>query len=270
MSMMLHRAGIMAGAQRLHPMTRDYIARLQAVDGHEPVFDAANDYLIRELVNLGGAYWDTMGTMTTLCGKLFAGLLVPLRDGMNVGTNINFVSGDFNSKTGLVGDGSSKYINSNRNNNADGQNDHALGAWVTALPSATGVRGLIGSNSTTDINIGSSGIFRSGMHTTAYQVRSRFTEVSDPFNVSSTADALGLVAISRSAGSNFTFRAKGANTTVTGDSMTPGNFETHVLRSQTFYGNQRITLYHIGPALNLATLDGILTEYMARIEEATL
>jgi hypothetical protein len=37
-------------------------------------------------------------------------------------TSFNFGNNDYNRKTGLVGDGSAKYLDSNRNNNADPQN----------------------------------------------------------------------------------------------------------------------------------------------------
>jgi hypothetical protein len=60
-------------------------------------------------------------------------------------TSFNFGNNDYNRKTGLVGDGSTKYLNSNRNNNADPQNSNHIcclccrsinsyiGAFVLAL-----------------------------------------------------------------------------------------------------------------------------------------
>ena len=270
MSMMLRMAGTL-GQRRmspLHPMTRDYIARLKAVDGHEPAFDSANDYLIRELVNLGGAYWDTMGTMTTLCGKLFAGLLVPLRDGMNVGTNVNFVAGDFNAKTGLVGDGSSKYIDSNRNNNADGQDDQAIGCWINTAHagSVSGGPRYMGAGTT------SSGATQFGRTTTGQFSRNNSSTSSV---YSGTAAAVGYAGLNRNNSSDYQHRANGANQTNTVSSQTPFNANIAVFcdlagTGPAAFSDGRLSLYHIGPALNLATLDGILTEYMARIDEVTL
>jgi hypothetical protein len=46
-------------------------------------------------------------------------------------TNFNFVSGDYNRKTGLVGDGSTKYLDSNRAGNADPQNSFHLSTYST-------------------------------------------------------------------------------------------------------------------------------------------
>ena len=276
MSMMLRMAGTL-GQRRmspLHPMTRDYIARLQAVDGHEPAFDAANDYLIRELVNLGGAYWDTMGTMTTLVGKKWEGLLVPLRDGMNFGTNggNNFVSGDFDAKTGLVGDGSSKYIDSNRNNNADGQNDQAMGLYATVLDSsASGFPALMGAGNT---EIGCNLIARNSDPTTTMLTRNR--RVSGATDSTVNGNAVGYMGMSRSGSSQYTYRANATSIDYTRSSATPLSRNIYIYAFSTSLlaagspTDARLSLYHIGPALNLATLDGILTEYMARIDEVTL
>jgi hypothetical protein len=57
------------------------------------------------------------------------------------------VSGDYNRKTGLVGDGITKYFNSNRNNNADPQNSKHLSVYSTAADTRTNAtRGYIGAN----------------------------------------------------------------------------------------------------------------------------
>ena len=268
MSMMLRMAGTL-GQRRmspLHPMTRDYIARLQAVSGHEPAFDAANDYLIRELVNLGGAYWDTMGTMTTLVGKKWEGLLVPLRDGMDVGTNVNFVSGDFNAKTGLLCDGNKK-INSNRNNNADPQNSQSMGFWRTTSGSIGVGVGFIGVGG--GGTAGSSGILQVTNNQTAF--RSRQTGGG---GVAFIGWELGYSGVNRATAENYSYRVSGESFTVTEASQTPHNSPIGVFQRMTsneFSGStatgHRFSLYHIGPALDLATLDSILTEYMARIDE---
>ena len=269
MTIMLRMTGTLGQRRILHPQTLDYIARLQAVGGHDPAFDSANDYLIRELVALGGPYWDTMGTMTTLCGKLFAGLLVPLRDGMDVGTNVdnNFVSGDYNAKTGLVGDGSSKYIDSNRNNNADGQNNISMGVYISAVGATAITEAFIGSRHPTNASpltqmlslSGGDKIARLNSGTTGTFTSSRMP---------------GYFGSSRNNSSNMLARFSGANNELTSASSEPYDnnqwvFARNHIGSAAF-SNCRLSLYHIGPALNLATLDGILTEYMARIAEVTL
>ena len=50
-----------------------------------------------------------MQSAASFVGVGIQGITVPLRDGMTVLTNNNFVAGDLNQLTGLKGDGSTKY-----------------------------------------------------------------------------------------------------------------------------------------------------------------
>ena len=103
----------------------DAMAYLRAVE------DADNQALeqgVQQAVNQfvigckSDGIWSAIKASCILAGaRTLNGALVPL-----VGiapTNFNFVAGDYNRKTGLVGDGSTKYLDSNRNNNADPQNN---------------------------------------------------------------------------------------------------------------------------------------------------
>jgi hypothetical protein len=57
--------------------------------------------------------WDAIKASCILSGaRTLTGALVPLAG--TAPTNFNFVSGDYNRKTGLVGNGSTKYLDSNR------------------------------------------------------------------------------------------------------------------------------------------------------------
>ena len=88
------------------PEATNYFSRLDAagdttyVDYKQPL---AN--YIDSLVTLGGAYWDTMESSTSFVGVGIQGVTVPLRNGMTVPTNNNFVADDLNQLTGLKGDG---------------------------------------------------------------------------------------------------------------------------------------------------------------------
>jgi hypothetical protein len=74
--------------------------------------------------------WPAIKASCILAGaKTLAGALIPLAG--TAPTNNNFVSGDYNRKTGLMGDGSTKYLNSNRNNNADEAGNHHLSIFAT-------------------------------------------------------------------------------------------------------------------------------------------
>ena len=89
------------------PEATNYFSRLDAagdttyVDYKQPL---AN--YIDSLVTLGGAYWDTMESSTSFVGVGIQGVTVPLRDGMTVPTQNNFVAADLDQLTGLKGDAS--------------------------------------------------------------------------------------------------------------------------------------------------------------------
>jgi hypothetical protein len=83
--------------------------------------------------------WSAIKASCILAGaRTLNGALTPLVG--TAPTSFNFVSGDYNRKTGLVGDGSTKYLDSNRNNNADPQNSKHLAIYAnnqTAITETT-------------------------------------------------------------------------------------------------------------------------------------
>jgi len=100
------------------PEVKTYIDAVEAADGELIEFgvaNAVNDF-VRGCKNDGN--WEAIKASCILAGaRTLEGALVPL-----VGvapTNNNFVSPDYNRKTGLKGNGGTKYLNSNRANNAD-------------------------------------------------------------------------------------------------------------------------------------------------------
>lgn len=74
------------------------------------------------------------GTAIPMIGaRTLPGALVPLYPGMPTPTNIGFVSGDYNRATGLKGDGSSKYIDSNTSFAFSDSTDHdrSIAVWMS-------------------------------------------------------------------------------------------------------------------------------------------
>jgi len=68
--------------------------------------------------------WSAIKASCILAGaRTLSGALVPLAGTAPTNVGGLFLSGDYNRKTGLVGDGSTKYLDSNRANNADPQNN---------------------------------------------------------------------------------------------------------------------------------------------------
>jgi hypothetical protein len=76
--------------------------------------------------------WTAIKASCILAGaRTLTGALVPLAG--TAPTNFNFVDADYNRKTGLVGNGSNKYLNSNRAGNADPQNSFHHAVYGTTL-----------------------------------------------------------------------------------------------------------------------------------------
>jgi len=230
-------------------------------------YDRANANLIDSLVALGGAYWDTAGTITTLCAKAFAGLTVPLRDGMTVGTSYNFVSGDLNVKTGIKGNGSSKYFGANRNNNEDAQDSNSNSVWITEANTA-GVSfvGFMGCGAASN---GSNFI---GAETTTlnYSFRSR-TSSGSIVSYSTGGPRTGFHGIARTGSANYVYKMGDLTATLTFASQTPFNGDVLVFARGNasnvpgLFSDARMSVYHIGPAVTMTVLEGVLSTFMSEV-----
>jgi len=237
------------------PAAQDYFARVSSAGGTvtHPAPVAA---YIDALVALGGVYWNTMGTHCLFAGVTFPGCFVPLRSGMNVPTNFNFVSGDHNPVTGLIGDGATKYISSGRNNNADGQNDFSMSIYIHTVGS--GGSPYIGVSPIT----GSSVISRSTTPENLFYRSRRSVGNTTSGGGSST----GYVGTSRTVDTGHIARFGGNNITLTLTSETPSNEVISVFHANgTSFGNGRLKAYHIGPAITQSVLEGLQDTLFASI-----
>lgn len=256
---------------RFSPAARDYFARLDAASLRVTTYDAANARLIDRLVANGGNFWPDSGAFCAMAGYLFptGGTLIPLKDGHDAGTLNAFVTGDWNAATGLKGDGSTKYVNSNRNNNADGQNDQAMGVYVDTATSDVTSKAYIGAGSAV---IGATGILVGLSSMLAFRNRNSTADTS-VISFGST----GLLSMSRSSSAAYEIMAGGSQSTVTRASQTPfdsnvGIFVRLATTPSTDYVDARLPFYHIGPSLNgtgeLAELDTILTDWQTDLANA--
>jgi hypothetical protein len=242
--------GVLAGG--FDPDAADYFARIVA-DGSS--ITTANKFAVNAFVKgcKTDGIWSAIKACCLLAGPDdLTGALVPLVGAAP--TNNGFVSGDYSRTTGLIGDGISKYLNSNRNNNADSQNSNHNSLYVTAS-------GTVGFTA-----LGCGGI-NTGSNTlgTGGGVRSRSSSLD-----TSITSPTGFFAISRSSASGFTVRAGGTNYPKTRSSETPANdniaiFGNIQIGSAFSFSNGRYAFYSIGEHLDLALLDARLTTYMAAL-----
>jgi hypothetical protein len=204
------------------------------------------------------AIWNAIKASCILAGaRTLSGALVPLRG--TAPTNFNFVSGDYNRKTGLVGDGTTKYLNSNRNINADPQNNFSISVFPTTLGTAGNAYAGAGG-----INTGSSQLIESAANATFYNRRAQSYAKQTFVN--------SLIASSRSLSSEFIGRTGGTNSTFSAISETPYNANALVFARNSptpgLYSTARLSFYHIGESLDLALLDSRVSTLMTAINSA--
>jgi hypothetical protein len=115
---------------------RAYVIAVNAADGQpleKPVAEAIDAFVIGCKAD---SIWSAIQSSCILMGaRTLSGALVPLK-GSAPTNNGPFVSGDYNRKTGLIGNESTKYLDSNRNSNA--QDNIHKAVYVGELGGATG------------------------------------------------------------------------------------------------------------------------------------
>jgi hypothetical protein len=248
------------GAAVSDPDAQTYLSAVEAADGQplEPaVAQAVNDFVIGCKAD---GIWSAIKASCILAGaRTLAGALVPLKGAEP--TNVNFVSGDYNRKTGLVGNGSTKFLNSNRNNDADPQNNCHLAIWKSDAVSGTNPY---------FIGCGTSGfavnktIGQNGMHS------------NSGLAFGGTSSAQGFHGHSRISSSIFSFKRPGASTnTASNISTTPPGFSHFVFSLSNgglaaLYTASRLAFYSIGESLDLALLDARVTALVNAFDAANL
>lgn len=243
-----HQLGKRSGG--LDPDAKAYIAAVEAADGQalEPAIRTAYDQFIRGCKADG--IWDAIKASCILAGaRSLSGALVPLKG--SAPTNNNFVSGDYVRTTGLLGDGTTKFLDSNRANNADPQNSNHNAVWVSTIGTGIAIASELLSSSGSN-QIGLSG--RKNRNISA---------------LSGVSMQTGLCGTSRSNSAVFNYRVGGADNLSTQVSQTPSADNVVILGAATaVYGSHRLAFYSIGESLDLAALDARVTTLTSAITAA--
>ena len=247
-----------------YPTDADTIAYMQAVeaaDGQALELDVVKAYDEFILGCKHDGIWDAIKSSCILAGaRTLSGALVPLVG--TAPTNNNFVSGYYNRNTGLVGDGTTKYLNSNRANNADPQNNQHLSVYQTELSTSGTPRLISGRNPST-----STGSSQIADHATTNdnQLYSRYNGT-----IRSNSPRLAApkcLGVSRDSGSFYTARIKGSSTQYNDSSAVPNSDSITVFANPgpTLISNARLSFYSIGEALDLALLDNRVSALMTTL-----
>jgi hypothetical protein len=198
--------------------------------------------------------WNAIKASCILAGaRTLAGALVPLVGAAP--TDFNFVAGDYNRKTGLVGDGSTKYLNSNRADNVSPQNSNHASVYSTTAPTVSG--NLVGGGG------GSSAAFTQIFSSSTFAIGYRNRDFNSGFF--GTSGLSGFGGTSRSESANYLVRFNGSNNPITSASLTPTANNLFVFARNNNgtvgnYTNARLAFYSIGESLDLALLDARVTD----------
>jgi hypothetical protein len=193
--------------------------------------------------------WADIKACAILCGaRTLDGALIALV-GTNP-TNNNFVSGDYSRALGLKST-ATQWLDANRNNNADPQDDQHMAFFSTQRSTNTGFIGA-GLNVT-----GATSIATAAMR-----------------NRNSTGEAgrgstPGFYGMSRDNGSDYLFKENGALAqTITRASQVPLNQTITVFRRNagSADGNSTLAFYSIGEALDLTLLEKNVTRMIGAIQ----
>ena len=221
-----------------------YVNAVEAADGQLLEFGvgkAINDFVVGcKLDNT----WSAIKASCILAGaRTLTGALVPLAG--TAPTNVNFVSGDYNRKTGLAGNGTSKYLNSNRNNNADPQNSKHLSVYISQHHTRNNTRVDIGTSDAQSILQASSA------------QRSYRANSTTSVTVADSSTATGLWAVNRSSSASVETRFAGITNSSSNTSTAPGSsaIAVYSLGGIDQYSNARLAFYSIGESLDLTLLD---------------
>ncbi len=253
------------------PMDADaaaYITAVETADGQaleEKVKIAIDNFVLGCKAD---GIWSAIKASCILAGaRTLAGALVPLVG--TAPTNFNFVAGDYNRETGLKGNGSTKYLNSNRELTADSQNNHHL-AVRGSYDSTVATVNFIGARIDTGNNgakiIRTAGSFSSNTSLASASAPTAFGSV--------TSTVLTFIGLSRSGPSSFDARVNGSSSTLSVASTTASIslpilvFTFNNVGSPQANSDGRFSFYSIGEALDLAKLDARVTDLINAIGAA--
>jgi len=235
---------------------QNYFDRLDAAGDttYTPYKQPLANY-IDGLVALGGAYWNTMVSAASFVGVGIKGITVPLRDGMTVPTNNNFVADDLDQLTGLKGDASMKYISTGVLDNDVGQNDYSISVWVTdnvVLDNAYWI-----------------GSPRLAQRSSTVNTAVRFSaQNNSSAQVNPSPDLVdGFIGQTRTVGTDFDWFINTNSGNFVKASIAPigDGISVFAWDAGNSKNASRIATYHVGLALNLATLQGLQDTLISEI-----
>jgi hypothetical protein len=244
------------------PFDSDAIAYIKAVNNTDNSdLEIGVQYAINEFVVgcKSDGIWNAILASCILGGaKTLDGALTPLKG--SAPTNLNFVTGDYNRKNGLTGNGTTKRIDSNMPHTTMAQNNIHLSAFSTTFGNGNII---IGAGSTES---GASQIFNGGAGRLQHATTAAIFNPTAPTNG-------GFRAFSRTISTGFNAIIGNNNYSVGATSAAPFSTDVVVFARGTPASPNNLTsatlfFYSIGDALDLALLEKRVTKLYNDINAA--
>jgi len=238
----------------------NYLTAVEAADGQ------ALENSVKIAINtfVKGCKTDgTWSALTNACimagARTIAGAIVPLKG--IAPTNNNFVSGDYNRKTGLIGDNSTKSLVTQYNNSSiPTDNDH-ISCYVTQSPTIGAVAKVFAGTPT---GTGGRIWLRCGTDS-SLNIKNR-TSSSTGISIAGEGTTLGFKGHSRNSSTNTIIRSSQTNTTDATASVASTSFLiTIFVGISAGYSDARMSFYSLGTDINLALLDTRITTLMTTL-----
>ena len=247
-----------------------YIRAVETADGQileQSVRNAITNFVLGCKAD---GIWDAIKASCILAGaRTLAGALVPLVG--TAPTNYNFVAGDYNRQTGLKGDESTKYLDSNYAYGSSLENNKHVSVFASTVQQPTvGVIAYAGSSKPSPFdNVARTQLIV--IDTNNLKLASRCSDETTTLSAGNN-NASGMLAVSRSSSVSYTQRGNSISETVSSSSITGAENNMFVFArnntSSNLPSNARLAFYSIGEALDLALLDSRVTTLINAIAAA--
>jgi hypothetical protein len=209
--------------------------------------------------------WSAIKASCILAGaRTLAGALTPLVGSAPTNHGGNFVSGDYNRETGLLGNGTNKALQSNYAHNAAGQNNRSMAVYISQV---------FGTGTMRFVDDGG-GATAGGSHLRAVFNAISTRSASSSLSSASQVPFVGFFGASRSASNNYTRRANGTSATITDASQTPPSTNYTIFARgvssapNAEYVDGALSFYSLGEAHDLANLDTRVGTLMTDLDAA--
>ena len=231
-----------------------YIAAVEAADGQ--ALESGVKFAIKNFVLCckDDGIWGAIKASCILAGaRTLTGALVPLVGAAPTNVGGLFVSGDYNRKTGLVGDGSTKYLRTATTSDSIPQDDRHYTCFASNIDSVTGAKTFMSAR--TSVGVGVDYMDFASLTNLRVAIAGSIFNYGIPL--------AGFIGASRNTSSEFLVRFNGSTSNTVDNSLPPNNaLFTIYARDQgaSGFAAHRLAFYSIGESLDLALLDARVTD----------